>query len=104
MIDLVERMPLPLATTTMIQEQLALALNRQASKVNDPERTILRERAERVLVDYGGWNDSSIARIEFAKQTYARLYFLYNICKELSCFSVLMVFPNSFDWCFRQHL
>ena len=51
MIDLVDRMPPPLAATAMIQEQLALALNRQASQVNEPERTILRERAERVLLD-----------------------------------------------------
>ena len=35
----------------MIQEQLALALNRQAAKVNEPEKTILRKRAERVLLD-----------------------------------------------------
>jgi MAP3K TRAFs-binding domain len=51
MIDLSARMPSPLATTAMIQEQLALALNRQASKLNEPERTILRERAEKVLLD-----------------------------------------------------
>jgi MAP3K TRAFs-binding domain/Caspase domain len=51
MINLVDRMPPPLAATAMIQEQLALALNRQASQVNEPERTILRERAERVLLD-----------------------------------------------------
>jgi hypothetical protein len=51
MINLVDRMPPPLAATAMIQEQLALALNRQASKANDHEKGILRERAERVLLD-----------------------------------------------------
>jgi hypothetical protein len=51
MINLVDRMPSPLAATAMIQEQLALALNRQASKVNEPERAILRERAEKVSLD-----------------------------------------------------
>jgi hypothetical protein len=51
MIDLVNKMPPPLASTAMVQEQLALALNRQASKVNEPEKSILRERAEKVLLD-----------------------------------------------------
>jgi hypothetical protein len=51
MINLVGRSPPPLAKTAMIQEQLALAINRQASKVNEPERSILRERAEKVILD-----------------------------------------------------
>lgn len=51
MINLVDRMPTPLSATAMIQEQLAFALNRQASKVIEPERTILRERAENLLLD-----------------------------------------------------
>jgi hypothetical protein len=51
MIDLVDRMPPPLAATAMIQEQLAFALNRHASELKDPEKTILRERAESVLLD-----------------------------------------------------
>jgi hypothetical protein len=51
MIDLSDRMPSPLATTAMVQEQLALALNRQAGNLNEPEKTILRERAEKVLLD-----------------------------------------------------
>jgi hypothetical protein len=51
MINLVDSMPPPLAATAMIQEQLAFALNRQASQVNEPDRTILRERAEKVLLD-----------------------------------------------------
>jgi hypothetical protein len=51
MINLVDRMPPPLAATAMIQEQLAFALNRQANELKEPERTILRERAEKVLLD-----------------------------------------------------
>jgi hypothetical protein len=51
MINLVDRMPPPLAATAMIQEQLAFALNRQASELKEPERTILRERAESILLD-----------------------------------------------------
>jgi hypothetical protein len=51
MINLVDRMPPPLAATAMIQEQLAFALNRLASELKEPERTILRERAEKVLLD-----------------------------------------------------
>jgi MAP3K TRAFs-binding domain len=51
MINLVDRMPSPLAATAMIQEQLAFALNREASEVNEPEKNILRERAEKVLLD-----------------------------------------------------
>ncbi len=51
MINLVDRMPPPLAATAMIQEQLALAVNRQAGKVDEPEKTVLRERAETVLLD-----------------------------------------------------
>jgi MAP3K TRAFs-binding domain len=51
MINLADRMPPPLAATAMIQEQLALALNRQAGKVVEPEKSILRERAEKVLSD-----------------------------------------------------
>src|SRR5215211_842799 len=51
MINLVDRMPSPLAATAMIQEQLAFALNRDASEVNEPEKNILRERAEKVLLD-----------------------------------------------------
>jgi MAP3K TRAFs-binding domain len=51
MINLVDRMPSPLATTAMIQEQLAFALNRQASKVNEPKKAIFQERAEKVLLD-----------------------------------------------------
>jgi hypothetical protein len=51
MINLVDRMPPPLAATAMIQEQLALSLNRQASKTNEPDKTILRERAQSILLD-----------------------------------------------------
>jgi hypothetical protein len=51
MINLVDKIPPPLAATAMIQEQLAFALNRQASELKEPERTILRERAEKVLLD-----------------------------------------------------
>jgi MAP3K TRAFs-binding domain len=51
MINLADRMPPPLAATAMIQEQLALALNRQASKMNELEKSILRERAEKILLD-----------------------------------------------------
>jgi hypothetical protein len=51
MINLVDGMPPALAATPIIQEQLALALNRQASQVKEPERTIFRTRAERVLLD-----------------------------------------------------
>jgi hypothetical protein len=54
MINLVDRMPTPLAATAMIQEQLALALNRQASEAKEPDRTILRKRAEKVLLDLLG--------------------------------------------------
>jgi hypothetical protein len=51
MIDLVDKMPAPLLSTAMIQEQFALALNRQASKVNEPDKSILREEAEKVILD-----------------------------------------------------
>jgi hypothetical protein len=51
MINLVDRMPPPLAATAMIQEQLAFALNRQANELKEPGRTILRERSEKVLLD-----------------------------------------------------
>ena len=51
MINLVDRMPPPLAATAMIQEQLALALNRQASEEKEPDRTTLREKAEKVLLN-----------------------------------------------------
>ncbi len=51
MINLVDRMPPPLAAAAMIQEQLALALSRQAGKEDEPKKDILRERAERVLLD-----------------------------------------------------
>lgn len=51
MINLVDRMPPPLAATAMIQEQLALALNREASEVDEPEKNILRDKAEKVLLD-----------------------------------------------------